>query len=149
MSLEPILFARGRGCDSRRSHRPETRDILNALAEPVRVTYFHQEQNPAARALNTMLLQHERQNGNLWVRLVAASATRLWQAARACTSTTPLCRPTVAESRRSLPLQARARIVLATFAILGDFCYRHPASWLQARPFWGRTPLQLGERILL
>jgi hypothetical protein len=50
----------------------ETRDIVNALTEPVSVTYFYQDQNPAARALNTMLLQLERQNGNLRVRLVDA-----------------------------------------------------------------------------
>lgn len=50
----------------------ETRDIVNALTEPVSVTYFYQDQNPAARALNTMLLQLERQNANLRVRLVDA-----------------------------------------------------------------------------
>jgi ABC-type uncharacterized transport system involved in gliding motility auxiliary subunit len=50
----------------------ETRDIVSNLSEPVSVTYFYQDQNAAARALNTMLLQLERQNGFLQVRLVDA-----------------------------------------------------------------------------
>jgi ABC-type uncharacterized transport system involved in gliding motility auxiliary subunit len=50
----------------------ETRDIVRNLNEPVSVTYFYQDQNPAARALNTMLLQLQRQNAHLQVRLVDA-----------------------------------------------------------------------------
>jgi hypothetical protein len=50
----------------------ETRDIVSNLSEPVSVTYFYQDQNSAARALNTMLLQLERQNRFLQVRLVDA-----------------------------------------------------------------------------
>jgi ABC-type uncharacterized transport system involved in gliding motility auxiliary subunit len=49
---------------------PEASAIIRNLTEPVSLTYFYQDQSPAARALNTMLLQLQRQNANLAVRLV-------------------------------------------------------------------------------
>jgi gliding motility-associatede transport system auxiliary component len=51
---------------------PEASAIIGNLTEPVSVTYFYQDQSPGARALNTMLLQLQRQNANLDLRLVDA-----------------------------------------------------------------------------
>lgn len=50
----------------------EARDMVSALKEPVDVAYFYQKQNPAARALTTMLSQLARQNGNFRLQLIDA-----------------------------------------------------------------------------
>lgn len=50
----------------------EARDMVSALNEPVDVAYFYQKQNPAARALTTMLSRLERQNANFRVQLIDA-----------------------------------------------------------------------------
>jgi hypothetical protein len=50
----------------------ELRRIVDGLTEPVSIWYFYQAQNPAARALNTILQQLPRRNARVDVRVVDA-----------------------------------------------------------------------------